>query len=146
MHHNHCDNDDDFLPGLDPILDNVERWPNLLVMDSLLESAGKFTDNTPGPEAIIRALDGLEKLALAQTICDGTGGHHKYFDGAPDCTYTPRESDDAMAEQGDARQFTDDTDTVVADANLSWNDGNAIFMIGYPPGKGTLLAYFGPKP
>ncbi|MCY4418206.1 MAG: hypothetical protein OXE87_18125 [Chloroflexi bacterium] len=43
MDHDQCDNDDDFLPGLDPILDNVERWPNLLVMDSLLESAGKFT-------------------------------------------------------------------------------------------------------
>ena len=51
-----------------------------------------------------------------------------------------------MAEQGDARQFKDDTDAVVADATLSWNDGNAIFMIGYLPGKGTLLAYFGPKP
>ena len=137
---------DAFLPGLDPVLDNVERWPNIMIMDSLLESAGRFTEDTPPPEAIIRALDGLEKLALARTLCDKTGDHHKYFEGAPDWTYTPRESDDAMAEQGDARQFTDDTDAVVADATLSWNDGNAIFMIGYLHGKGTLLAYFGPKP
>ena len=32
MDHDHCDNDDDFLPSLDPILDNVERWPNILIM------------------------------------------------------------------------------------------------------------------
>ena len=146
MDHDHCDNADDFLPGVDPILDNVERWPNLLVMDSLLESAEKFTDNTPAPEAIIRALDGLEKLALARTMCDETGDDHKYFEGAADWTYTARESDDTMAEQGDARRFTDGDDAVIADSTLSWDDGNAIFMIGYLSHKGTLLAYFGQKP
>ena len=75
-----------------------------------------------------------------------TGDHQKYFEQAPDWTYTPRESDDAMAEQGSARRFMDDIDVVVADATLSWNDGDGIFMIGYLPHKGTLLAYFGPKP
>ena len=115
-------------------------------MDSLLESAGKFTDDTPPPEAIIRALDGLEQLALARTLGEETDDHQKYFEGSPDWTYTPHESDDAMAEQGNARQFTDDTDVVVADATLSWNDGNAIFMVGYLHHKGTLLARFGPKP
>ena len=49
-------------------------------MDSLLESAGRFNDNFPPPEAITRALDGLEKLALARTLCDETGDHHKYFE------------------------------------------------------------------
>ena len=100
----------------------------------------------PPPDAIVRALDGLEKLALARTLCDQTGDHQKYFEAAPDWTYTPRESDDAMTEQDDDRRFTDGDDVVVADATLSCNDGDAIFMIGYLPQKGTLLAYFGPKP
>ena len=68
MEHDRCENDDDFDPGLDPILDNIERWPNILIMDSLLDSAGRFSDDTPPPDAIIRALDGLEKLALARRV------------------------------------------------------------------------------
>ncbi len=147
MKHDDCENEeDDFEPGLDPILDNMERWPNILIMDSLLESAGRFNDDVPPPEAIVRALDGLEKLALARTLGDQTGDHHKYFEEAPDWTYTPSESNDAINEPGNVRRFTDGADIVVADAILSWNDGDAIFMSGYLPQKGTLLAYFGPKP
>ena len=115
-------------------------------MDSLLESAGEFTDGTPPPEAIVRALDSLEKLALARTLYGETGDHRKYFREAPDWTYTPRESNEALEQQGDARLFKDDVDIIVADATLSWNDGNAIFMVGYLSHKGTLMAYFGPKP
>ena len=36
MDHEHHENDDDFLPGLDPVLDNIKRWPNILIMDSFL--------------------------------------------------------------------------------------------------------------
>ena len=125
--------DDDSYPWLDPILDNVERWPNLLIMDSLLESAAILADNTPSPDAIVKALDGLEKLAMARTLCGETGDHCKYFHEAPDWTYTPRESDEALEQQGDARRFRDDVDIVVADATLSWNDGDAIFMVAHQP-------------
>ena len=146
MDHDHCENDEDFMPGLDPILDNVERWPNVLIMDSLLETAAEFTDGTPPPEAIVRALDGLEQLALARTLCDETGDHAKYFRDASDWTYTPKEDEDIMEQYGYARRFKDGGDPVVADATLSWNHGDAIFMVGHLPTKGTLLAYFGPKP
>ena len=144
-HDNH--EDDDFMPGLDPILDNVERWPNVLIMDSLLESAGEFTDGTPPPDAIIRVLDSLEKLAQARTLGDDeTGNHSKYFHDAADWNYTPSESVETMEQQGDARRFMDGADPVIADATMSWNDGDAIFMIGHLLHKGNLLAYFGPKP
>ena len=138
--------DDDFFPWLDPILDNVESWPNILIMDSLLDHAGRLVDNAPPPEAIIRALDGLEKLELARTVGDATDEHGKYFQDAPDWTYTPRESDEVMERQGNARRFRDGGDAVVADATLLWNDGDAIFMVGYLQHKGTLLADFGPAP
>ena len=141
-----CEDEEDSFPGLDPILDNVARWPNVLIMDSLLESAARFNEDAPPPEAIIRALDGLEKLAMTRTLGEGTGDHHKYFDEATDWTYTAQESPDAMAAAGDDRRFQDGGDVVIADATLSWNEGNAIFMIGHLDGKGTLLAYFGPNP
>ena len=32
------------------------------------------------------------------------------------------------------------------DAALSWNDGDAIFLVGHLPEKATLLAYFGHQP
>ena len=39
-----------------------------------------------------------------------------------------------------------DTRCVRCDAALSWNDGDAIFLVGHLPEKGTLLAYFGHQP
>lgn len=138
--------DEVFSPWLDPILDNIERWPNLLIMDSLLNLAGNRVDNAPPPKTIIRALDGLEKLALARTQGDAADEHSKYFQDAPDWTYTHRESEEVLAQQVNARRFRDGPDTVMADATLSWNDGDAMFMIGYLRHKGTLLANFRPAP
>ena len=51
-----------------------------------------------------------------------------------------------MTEPRDARQFKDGEDVVATYATLSWNDGDAIFVVGHLPEKGTLLAYFGHQP
>ena len=39
-----------------------------------------------------------------------------------------------------------DARRVRCDAALSWNDGDAIFLVGHLPEKCTLLAYFGHRP
>ena len=135
--------------GLDTvIMRNANRWPHLVIMESLIESAASKHPSLPTGDEMVRVLDNMEKLgeALAQSEDEKVGTFSSHFEQLSGWSYSRGESKTTMQRFGEQRWFNDENGRRFCQRHLTRRNREHATQIYFDkePGVGLAVAYVGP--
>ena len=135
--------------GLDDvIMRGASRWPHLVIMESLLESAASGHPCLPSGDEMVRVLDYMEELvnALAESDDGKVGTFARHFERLTGWNYSRGESQTTMQKYGDQRWFNDSEGRRFCQRHLTKRGREHSTQIYFDtePGIGLAVAYVGP--
>ena len=132
----------------DTIVRNSSRWPHLMIMDSLLDSAATGHPCLPNGTEMIRILDSMEKLGagLAQSADEKVGTFCSHFEELTGWKYSSGEGESTLQQQSTHRWFKHQGESRMCRRHLTKPGGEHPVQVYFDkePGLGLAVAYVGP--
>ena len=130
------------------IVRNSSRWPHLIIMDSLLDSAATGHPCLPNGTEMIRILDSMEKLGagLAQSADEKVGTFLNHFEELTGWKYSRGESERTLQQHGTHRWFKHQGESRMCQRHLTkpGKEHSVQVYFDKEPGLGLAVAYVGP--
>ena len=130
------------------IMQNASRWPHLVIMKSLIESAASQHPCLPSGEEMIRVMDCMERLgqALTESEDEKVGTFANHFQQLTGWNYSRGESQTTMQRYGDQRWFNDSEEKRFCQRHLTkrGREHSTQIYFGKEPTIGLAIAYVGP--
>ena len=131
---------------------NAERFPNITLLDSVLDSTGKFEPTANQIDDILLALSHINQLgqALANTPNKNIGNWQQFFQSLTGWMYRPKDSELTMNRFLKTRQFSHQGDVLTISRHLTCSTSHSGIQIYFDSdterqyGHELMVAYIGP--